>query len=57
MKKQRRHNSGLAKVAVQWLLNICASSQVQWWQTVLCFVIATFAKPQTVMTKFKIDSK
>jgi len=33
-------------------MKLCASYQVQWWQTVFVSEIATFAKPQTVSGNF-----
>jgi hypothetical protein len=42
MKEKTAGNSTYKKLAVQWLNEALCFYQVQWWQTVKCFEIATF---------------
>jgi len=53
VKEQRRHNTGLAKVAVQWLNHPesfwdCASIKVSVWLTVKCFENTKFGQLKTL---------
>jgi hypothetical protein len=52
-KEQRRHNTGLAKVAVQCSADTFVVNQNWFSASTFVVKIATFAKPENVMGKFK----
>ena len=56
IKEQRRHNTGLAKVAVQSSADTFVVNQSWFSASTFVVKIANFAKPENVSGKFKNDN-